>query len=1267
MPQIIDQTTAEDTAWTFQVPNDVFGPVMPAGLVWSATLADGSPLPEGLLFDPVTRTFSGRPPQDFNGQLSFQVTAADGEATYTTTFALDVTPVDDAPILSFHPLYSNDFQPGSSSNWVYYNPDGSSQLPLPVATDNDGNAYLSSRGPWWLDPNHTSPGAGFLHLLAIGYAEPGRQEMSVSSLVGLQITVDMRTADLNLPEGAHIRFWFQAEDPRLLGSARIVNYALDVAIEDLLTDGEWTTITLTLSDDDAMWIPLFSNPSRTDTYNQSATIRDALEGRLIDSGFIIMMDNEHPETPVTGEVMLDNIRYEQSATPEVRYEGGGALQALGLNARYSDVDNDTVGLKIALTVTSASATGAVGLILPQDLEWLPDGLWQAGLKIADISLASDASSVVISFLVAVPVETVNVILAALAYAGSADGGGRDFLSLVVTDNTGATSAQPINVWRPAIPIPHDQSVTLTGDAGRNWLHGADGGDILYGLDGDDYLDGHAGADLMIGGRGNDWYFIDNAGDVVDERPGEGLEDRIFTSISYRLAAGVEIEILTTTANNGTAAINLAGNELNNLIYGNAGDNILEGGEGDDLLVGYDGADRLYGGNGADTLNGGDGDDILDGRAGADWMTGGAGNDWYTVDDAADRVEDHAGEGDLDRVFASVSYRLSSGAEIEVMSTTDHAGTASINLAGNEFNNRIQGNEGDNILEGGGGDDILVGAGGDDQLYGGEGVDMLNGGDGDDSLDGGAGADWMAGGAGNDWYFVDDASDRVEERVGQGELDRVFASVSYRLASGAEIEIMSTSDHTGTAAINLAGNEFNNRIQGNEGDNILEGGAGDDVLIGAGGNDQLYGGEGTDALNGGVGDDILDGGAGADWMVGGVGNDWYFVDNAADRVEDYVGEGELDRLFASVSYRLTSGAEIEIVSTTDHAGTAAIDLAGNEFNNRIQGNEGANTLEGGAGDDILVGAGGNDRLYGNEGSDTLNGGEGDDILDGGAGADWMLGGVGDDWYFVENPADRIDERVGEGSVDRVFASTSYRLGVGVEIEIISTTDHAGTTAIDLAGNGFANRVQGNEGDNTLEGGAGSDVLVGGGGNDHLYGNLIGSVGTDGDTFQGGLGDDMLWGGSGDDLYLFSAGDGRDTVHDAGGHDTLLFLGSITAADIIFQIVGNDLFVALRDPANPEGVASAAANFIRIVGGGVRSATIESIVVGSQTIDVTALDLPWSTGTPVSAPVAAAVVHVEPLRESAPLKSSGIVWSFPDLPDSHHDAGLPMLVPPPEWSW
>jgi serralysin len=230
---------------------------------------------------------------------------------------------------------------------------------------------------------------------------------------------------------------------------------------------------------------------------------------------------------------------------------------------------------------------------------------------------------------------------------------------------------------------------------------------------------------------------------------------------------------------------------------------------------------LVGGSGADDLNGGSGIDTAD----------------YTDSPAGVVVSllaDTAAFGDAE------------GDELNGIE----------NLNGSAFDDWLYGDNNANFLLGGGGVDWLNGQGGDDALWGGDqpdtllgmqGVDTLKGFGGEDILDGGTQADLMYGGADADVYVVDNAADSVIEVVGEG-YDHVQASVSYGLAAGTEVEMLSTTLYTGTAAIDLTGNEFDNYIIGNAGPNVLTGG------------------EGADTLDGGVGSDTLTGGAGADTIV-----------------------------------------------------------------------------------------------------------------------------------------------------------------------------------------------------------------------------------------------------------------------------------------------------------------------------------------------------------------------------------------------------------------
>ncbi|RVU14929.1 hypothetical protein EOE48_21135 [Methylobacterium oryzihabitans] len=135
---------------------------------------------------------------------------------------------------------------------------------------------------------------------------------------------------------------------------------------------------------------------------------------------------------------------------------------------------------------------------------------------------------------------------------------------------------------------------------------------------------------MVGGIGNETYIVDNAGDVVIEQAGEGI-DRVLASTSYTLGDNVEtLQFGTSASLAGT------GNDIANLLVGNRGANVLDG---------RGGADTLTGGLGNDTFvfRAGEtiGDTVTDFVRGTDTLafygfgtdavlSHGVGSDLYTV-------------------------------------------------------------------------------------------------------------------------------------------------------------------------------------------------------------------------------------------------------------------------------------------------------------------------------------------------------------------------------------------------------------------------------------------------------------------------------------------------------------------------------------------------------------------------------------------------------------------------------------------------------------
>ena len=212
------------------------------------------------------------------------------------------------------------------------------------------------------------------------------------------------------------------------------------------------------------------------------------------------------------------------------------------------------------------------------------------------------------------------------------------------------------------------------------LTGNEIANYIVGNAGINQIDGGAGADTLEGLSGNDNYVIDNAGDVVIEAAGGGGFDAAYTSVSYTLTAGQEIEGLATLNPAAATALNLTGNGIANYIVGNAGINAIDGGTGNDTLEGL------------------------------------GGNDNYVIDSAADVIIEAVGGGGFDAAYTSVSYVLGAGANVEGLATLNPAATTALNLTGNAIGNYIVGNAGANIIDGLGGNDTLEGGAGAD-IYG----------------------------------------------------------------------------------------------------------------------------------------------------------------------------------------------------------------------------------------------------------------------------------------------------------------------------------------------------------------------------------------------------------------------------------------------------------------------------------------------------------------------------------------------------------------------
>ncbi|TBW48113.1 tandem-95 repeat protein, partial [Marinobacter halodurans] len=518
------------------------------------------------------------------------------------------------------------------------------------------------------------------------------------------------------------------------------------------------------------------------------------------------------------------------------------------------------------------------------------------------------------------------------------------------------------------------SDTLDGGDGNDQLYGGEGDDTLYGGPGNNTLDGGlgddtlvsqinwSGKDLLIGGAGNDVYSIlgfENRQIVVDDQGLVEDHDRLEIASSgnhafYRIgedllidnesydSSSVTIKDWFDHPENHIEEIVIGGVTIDTTallansdhLTGGAGSEVLSGGEGMDFINGSGGNDTLSGGAGRDVLWGGDGDDIfLHEGLDNDFIDGGNGVDSIIGTSASETIK--------------LGRRLNNIEIIDGVGGVDVVTGDEIDLTGIELRNidHILSKDNSQVVGTSHNDQFVI----DTTPVSGSTRQYVSGGAGDDSfivkgavsshltLDAGEGVDSLIYGEGVDYIYFEseDAPEVIDGGEGSNTLE--VKSVDLSLTQLNNISLIKGHDLTATSADDAI--DATGRIYG---------GAGDDQIVarewlqwsynrifGEAGLDEIRGSQSKDYIYGGSEDDRLYGSGGGDTIVG-------------NEDDDYIegGSGD-DRLYGDSERRSKAGS------------------GGSKVGN---------------GNDILLGGAGNDILVSDQGNDLLVGGEGDDIYD-----------------------------------------------------------------------------------------------------------------------------------------------------------------------------------------------------------------------------------------------------------------------------------------------
>ncbi len=590
--QVGERVATEDAAWSYAIPSGTFADVDSGdALAYSVTQANGDALPSWLHFDVQTATLGGTPGNADVGDLAVRITATDLQgASVSQVFNLSVANANDVPSVDVT-LGTQVTQQGAVFSYI---------LPQDAFQDQDAGDALS-----------------YSATLADGSVLPSwlSFDAATRTLSGIPANGDVGSLTLKVT----------ATD----GGGLSASQTLDLSVANV---NDVPQVILTLAAQTATEQQAFSYTV------PSGAFADIDVGDTLTYSMSLADGSDLPSW-----LSFDAVIRTLSGTP-----AWGALGGLDLLLTATDSAGASVTQSLYLGIQSRFGTSAVipGTENVDDVHnWSTDGILFRGLGGDDVVTSNVGADYLYGGDGADQLyaragddyldggagddnmagEEGNDMLLGGTGVDSLNGGagndilqgqdGEDFL-------TGGDGDDQLDGGADYDVITGGLGQdTLLGGAGDDALYGDGGNDLIYGQDGADYIEGNAGVDVLYGDAGNDWlvggadadsldggtgadwleggagddtYYVEQAGDGMQEGSNQGI-DTVISTVTRTL--GSNFENLTLT---GTGAINGTGNGLANVLIGNDAVNAVGGGAGADTLDGRGGSDTLTGGTGNDT-------------------------------------------------------------------------------------------------------------------------------------------------------------------------------------------------------------------------------------------------------------------------------------------------------------------------------------------------------------------------------------------------------------------------------------------------------------------------------------------------------------------------------------------------------------------------------------------------------------------------------------------------------------------------------------------
>ncbi len=659
---IADHAINEDVPFVFSVTDAFVDEDVTNGdvLTYAATLADGSVLPEWLVFESGTGMFTGTPLNDDIGAFSVRVTVTDsmGESV-SDEFGVTVNNVNDNPILA-HAL--SDQATDEDAPFVF-------ALPAGVFADDDiihGDTLILSAAlvdgsilPTWLSfdaatgtfsgtPDNWQVGSYDIQVTATDIAGTSASDVFTLTVNNVNDNPILANAlgDFTTDEDAPFSFTVPSntffDDDFIHGDS--------LSLSAVLADGSVLPTWLSF---DATTGTFTGTPDNWEVGNYGIRITATdTAGTSVSDDFTLTVNNVN-DAPILANALTDQLATEGTAfnyiLPRETFTDDDALHGdvLTYEATLTDgtelpswLSFDTVTQTFTGTASADSIlVGTDGDDVLVDTDTGISGIWDITVTASDTSGISASDS----FTLTLQGVAGNDILNGGKGNDALNGGGGNDTYIYnqgdgldqLTDSAGTDTVQfgtGFNFSNTVIRTDGGVARLRFLDADGNET--SDGIDIALNGDGTSpietfrFQDGssHSLNDLLIRsqttvtGNGNDNLITGRHDDTIYAGKGG---DSVYA---------------------GTGNDALYGEKGNDRLFGEGGNDSLFGDKGDDSLDGGCGNDSLYGDKGDDTLDGGAGNDLLDGGKGHNTLIGGKGNDTLILGEGENTIRFNLGDG-----------------------------------------------------------------------------------------------------------------------------------------------------------------------------------------------------------------------------------------------------------------------------------------------------------------------------------------------------------------------------------------------------------------------------------------------------------------------------------------------------------------------------------------------------------------------------------------------------------------------------------------------